>query len=296
MKNLMLDFLMCVTMLILAMSASAYTIEFQNWGFNPNVAGFNSLLSPIDEITLLAMTLNNSTPVTEGHGTFKALTTFDSTSFQNNNVNIPVGTSGIGLKYQITGIMEVVGRYDLNDLTGKNDLVFESGTMKMYLDTNLNYGSNTDIPANLVFGANDGLNIASFNLLSGTGTMDYGLINPDGRTDLHWEAISLANGYWFDPSGNDMSQSGNVPLILAMTDSNNTVIRDPSNEAKNEFTEGTGFTWTAQGDEDNFTTFLSSNGSFAPAPSPVPEPATMLLLGLGLIGIAGLSKNKIKMN
>ena len=289
MKNLMLSFLMCVTMLIFSVSASAYTLEFQNWGFDVNGTGTGGFISPVDEMTLLGITLNNSTPDSTypNNGTFIALSTLQVENFQNDNIII--GGTGVNNSYQITLVMNTTGSY-VRGISGLNELTFLTGTLNMYLDASLNYGSTAGL-----FGADDGTLIASFDLMNGSGLMDYRIANPDGRTNIEFGATYLIPGYWFDPSGSDMSLSGNVPLIVGLTDSNNQVIRNASPTAKTELTS-TGLIWTAQGDLDNYTTFLSTNGSFAPAPSPVPEPATMLLLGLGLIGIAGLSKNKIKMN
>jgi len=292
MKNLMLSFLMCVITLILAMSASAYTLEFQNWGFDVNGTGTGGLISPVDEMTLLGITLNNSVPLDYNNpasgGTFTALSTLQVENFQNDN--IVIGGTGVNNSYQITLVMNTTGSY-VRNTSGLNELTFLTGTLNMYLDANLNYGSTVGL-----FGANDGTLIASFDLMNGSGLMDYRIANPDGRTNIEFGATYLIPGYWFDPSGSDMSLSGDVPLIVGLTDSNNQVIRNASTTAKTELTS-TGLIWTVQGDLDNYTTFLSTNGSFAPAPTTtIPEPTTLMLIGFGLIGISGLSRNKIKMN
>lgn len=293
MKNFLKCFLIFLFVATSVASASAYTLAFQNWGFNPNV-GSTGLISSIDEITLLGLSLTNSVQTVQGvpgDGTFSSFTTMQSSTFQNDNNNILYPASTLGIDYELTMIMRTNGYYKLNTTTLKNDLFFTDGWLEIYIDNNRNYGFDTD--PTYIYGANDGLKIATFNLLNGTGTMDWHIINPDGRTDLIFEATFLKEGYWFDTNGNNMAYSPHDPLVLGFTDSNNTILNDPSTVAINEFLES-GLFYTSAGKAANLEFFLSSNGSFAPAPNPVPEPATMILLGWGLIGIAGWSRKLTK--
>ncbi len=285
-KNLDKLLLCFLFLLVYTVSAQAYSIEFQDWGFNPNINNIG-LIQPLDEMSLLGLTLNNSTPESEGHGTFKTIGTLQAENFQNNNV---ITYTGVNASYQITATLETTGRYDINP-TGTNDLTFHTGTLNLYIDTVFNYGSYTDF-----FGANDGIQIASFNLISGSGLMDYREEPPDGRTDLTFEATMLAAGYWFDVNGNDMSLNLNTSqLVIAVTDSNNVILRNKSTIGQiaiDEFTTNTGFTWNTNNDP-NFETFISTNGSFALTTTPIPEPATLFLIGFGLIGLAGFDRKKV---
>jgi len=263
--------------LLLSTSAHANLMKMSDWGFDLTGTG-NNIISPIDEITLLSLTLNNSTPTSFGHGTFKTLSAMQAEHFQNDNIAIT--PSDLGSLYEITGVMRTEGYYNRNSTTNLNDLTFTSGTLNLYVANTLNYGTN-----NGFFGADDGILIASFELDYGSGTMNYDIPNPDGRTDLIWKSTYLKPGYWYSPNLQDMADT----MELAITDSNNTIIRNPSSMAQSEFLEDGTMEYTLAGDTSNTQNFISSNGSFVPA-APVPEPATLLLFGSGLIFIGVISK------
>jgi len=286
MKKILSRILICAFLFLSSTSAQAYSVSFQNWGFNPDG---NTIISPIDEMTLLGTTLNNSTPESTGHGTFKTFSAFQATSFQNDQ-QVIIG-SGINTLYQITFVMDTTGRYDVNP-NGINDLIFQNGSLDMYLDTTMDYGDNTDGSPNPFFGADNGTLIASFDLLSGTGIMDYSTSPADGRTNLEFGANYLALDYWFDSDGNDMSLYGNDPLIIGLVDSNNMVFSPPAN-ALDEFIEHSDLTYGTVGVDPKMETFITSNGSYAPASSTtIPEPATLLLLGFGLLGLSKIQRKE----
>jgi|GEM_PF-3402884 len=276
-------FIGIILILLLIVCTSKYVcaslIKMSDWGFDPTGTGTN-IVTPVDEITLLSLTLNNSSPTYFGHGTFKTLSAMQAEHFQNNNIAIT--PTSLGVMYEITGVMITEGYYNRNSTTGLNDLTFTNGSLNLYIDNTLNYGTD-----NGFFGADNGNLIASFALDSGSGTMNYNIPYPDGRTDLIWRSTYLAPGYWYGPNQVDMSGV----MELAITDSNNTIIRNPSIIAQNEFTDNTGMIYTQAGDVADIQNFISSNGSLAPA-APVPEPCTLLLFGSGLCFIGFVSKSK----
>ena len=299
MNKFLMGILAGLTILAFTVSASAMSMTFDNWGFNPNGLGnapADGYVNPIDEMTLLGLTLTNSIPtgaVGNGVGTFTALTTFQSTGFQNNSVVVSVpGTS----TYEITGVMNLTGSYARNPVSFLNELTFSTGTMEMYLDNSMDYGNT--VSTSTFFGADNGNLIGKFVLDHGTGSMDYLIAKPDGLVDLVWGTDSslLTAGYWFNQDGFDLTSLSPLQyLTLAITDSNNTYIDTMSEAQIIEFTTDTGMDWSQANDDLRIQTFSSNNGSYVLGTSPVPEPATMLLFGIGLCGIARVGrKNTLK--
>jgi len=292
----MLGLLMCVVTLIFTVSVNAYTLTMQNWGFNPSGSGEVStgLFTPIDGITLLGLSLDNSfSSGTEGFGTFKTYGTLKATNFKNDNNVIDVSTSRINFDYEITAILETTGSYSRVTPTSLNDLIFNTGTLTLYLDDLKNYGTTSG-----TFGANDGTMIAKFDLAVGSGTMDF--VTPvyaNGRTDILFNAVYLKPGVWFDNNNFDMGLQGYdlTHLITGLTDSDNVIIPDsiiPPNFI-NEVKEASDLVYNRL---TNYQFVVDTDGSFAPTISPVPEPATMILFGTGLIGLAKVSRKKQKLS
>ena len=289
MKIFKLLIIILVAFLFNVSTANAYIVTMENWGFDPSGSTevTNVLISPIDEITLLGMTLNNSTPTALGYGTFETFGTLSATGFQVDGNPIGAGITGLGVNYELTVILETSGFYIRPVPGGNNLLTFNSGSLTFYLDSTQNYGTTAG-----TYGADDGTLIASFDLIIGSGTMDFVTSEfADGRTDILFGANYLMEGIWFDPNGNDLALSNYMPLILGLTDSNNVVVEAPNQTIIDEFLAASDLEYDGRTD---YEFFVRTDGSFAPAP--IPEPATMFLFGCGLICFGIVGKKRVLKN
>ena len=275
--------------LLVSNSASAFTLDLQNWRFDPSAAiagpGIPGQFSPIDEITFIGSTFINQAGA-GGPGTaFSDVGFFSATGFANDGVPLLGGVTELGNEYELTGVFSATGVN--TTLTGTNqEFVFNAGgTLDLYLDTGLDYGSTGNAVDS--YGADNGTLIASFSLLSGSGNFDFDPLVLDGRIDILWEATFLAAGVWADENGDDLSLLiGGPTPVGAATDSNNNAITPPA-DLVTEIIEEFG----AAGTPDSAGDFYTFNdGSLNP--TIIPEPGTMLLFGIGLLGFAGIGRRR----
>lgn len=189
-----------------------------------------------------------------------------------------------GTDAELTGLFYGEGNVDLGTV-GSGTIDFTGGTLDIYADLSPDFATSTG-----TYGADNGTLIASFDVITGEGTVDPTTAVPNGEITVEFESTFLADNYWFDEFGNDLSDTDPISWILGFATTNASHVANPEQIVVDELVDDfagnlTNYTNTPPGDF-----IVGTNGQYRL--DAVPEPATLLLLGTGLIGLAGASRKK----
>jgi len=279
MKKRMLGFLSSLFLLIgITGSASAYGL--QDWYFDIDGAGGQDAVLISEFFDLVSPNLVD-TDYTDGATTYNFVN-YGVASFYGHDGGSPFPTDG---DYQLNAIYTFYGDADLTDGTNS----FTGGTFEIWFDDGSGYDYATAGDAATYYGANDGIKIATFDLVSGEGTINPSGI-PNGQLTISYEASEILAGYFFSPDMTDLSTLDPISLTLGFSTTNASWVENPSDTVEAELTDYASYGGVVPNNPPT-DFWLSANGQLRI--DIVPEPTTMLLFGIGLLGIAGISRRKV---
>lgn len=203
--------------------------------------------------------------------------------------------------YDFTAVFE--GEGNIFDDGTDQWFEFTGGTMTMYLqdyDAGVNY--NTGAEDGVFMGADDGTEIAVWNLTGGGGELTTLFAPTDGIITGYFYAYEIQPGYFFQ-DGQDLSawdlESGVLLTLgyahVTTTDWTPPGYPDPFAQEVYEYLAGGTYGTIYPNDTDptgdgKLTLYETHGGSFELRV--VPEPTTFMLFGIGLLSIAGIGRRK----
>ena len=270
-KSLKLIAAIAVTALAGVSSAQASVIKF-----NPSGTGFPGAIPASPGIDAHGSGFVTTGPDQSNPGNYVfsetgayQLTQADRTS--------PIGTRDITLMYSVMGAVN----------PGTGALNFTGGSINVYSDSAFNFGSASSNPS-VVFGANDGVLIASFLLSGGSGQA-----NGTARFNGNAIAGSIRSGYFFSSTGEDLSQTGNLQFAV---DIENIVVSPTANEISEIICKTSAYPIPGCNGGNYANTpyyFAVRDGGTVNLSTTVPEPGSMALAFAGLMGL-GLSSRRAR--
>ena len=171
------------------------------------------------------------------------------------------------------------------------NISYSGGTINVYSGPAGQYSTATG-----TYGANSGTLIGTFGVTGGNGMIDLSG-QPNGMQTLQIVARNLAQGYWFDTAGMDLSTSPSG-AVLGLVTTNASRLSNPNSTAQaalgptvltNCLPGQTGGACTGVG-----SFFLSNNGQFRLDVAAIPEPSTSALLlgGVAMLGFIAFRRGR----
>jgi len=237
-----------ITTTFAASNASAYMLD---WGIDPDGGG--------DSIVNVAEYLNLTGTATITNDIINSTFTEEGT-FNSFSVGPPT-TPVFPALYATFSASGTLGLDSFN-------FSYTADSLNIY-DTIYDSVTNTFNPDDL---------IGTFDLLSGGGEIEANYGPTNGDITANFVATYLAEDYWFDSLGNDLSDI--LPeLTLGFATTNGTIVSGSEQ-------------YLIPGDDTSpLVQFdVGNNGQFRLAA--VPEPATFMLFGIGLVGLAGIGRRR----
>jgi PEP-CTERM motif len=275
-----LSSLVCALGAGLAFAGTAQADVINDWYFNPNGGGYAAAQQITEYLDINGNAFIQLAPISATEFSFTEAGVFNSVQADSNGQLFPVNYAG----GNISATFNAVG----GGIFG-NAFAFSSGSISVYQNpANGQYGSTLG-----TYGADLGNLIATFDILPGGGGLVDASGTPlsNGMINVYAQASWLADGYFFDPLGNDLA--GGSILAFAFTNAN--TIGSPNDTQVNEIICGEAG-WAGDGCNGNDYSnlpgdhlFVSNNGQFKLA---VPEPGSLALLGISLLGLATVRRRK----
>jgi hypothetical protein len=253
-----------------------------NWVFNPNGGGYTTGQTIHEYLDFNGNSFIQLTATGGNSFSFREHSVFNIVQADSNGQLFPMSFPG----GSVTATFEAVGTG-----TFGGSFTLSGGTIRMYQN-----GSNTGYAsAQGVYGANQGIEIARFNVLSGNGLVDEsGIPTSNGQVSVFAQAAPgmLAPGYFFNSAGKDLSSES----ILSFGFTNANTLARPSTTLVSElvcqyagFTAG-GCTEETYQNRPGEYFLLGTNGQFKLAE--VPEPGSLALFGIALLAVGATARKR----